>query len=163
MFSLVCAMRNRPRMVPKYVGINYSKVSRCGVNVRFFYNENNKKYERVENSWKKIHDHRLELDDTCNLDPDLMTQIKQWWIENTSITCGTVMKRVKELTTKMAVETGGKPLDISHLEALNALQWIRGSQRVDIDQINIDLDQVAIKYPDCFIEVFKTNPVSVFI
>ena len=65
MFSLCCAMRNAPKFLPRYYGGTYSKLSKCGVNVRFLFNPNSNIFERVEGSWKTVHDHRLELDERC--------------------------------------------------------------------------------------------------
>jgi hypothetical protein len=82
MFSLVCALRNCPKYLPRYYGGSYAKMSTCGVNVRFLFNRTRNHYERIENSWKKVHDHRLDLDDRCNLSSETMRDIKHWWMDN---------------------------------------------------------------------------------
>lgn len=82
MFSLICSQRGQPRFLPRFFGGTYTKISQCGVNIRFVWNPATEFYERLENGWKITHDHRLELDERCQLPLETMTSIKRWWMDD---------------------------------------------------------------------------------
>jgi hypothetical protein len=163
MFSLCCAMRNNPKFLPRYAGGTYTKLSQCNVNVRFIYNQAKDNYQRVEGSWKSVHDHKLELDDKCNLPTETMSDIKKWWMEDPNVKCSTIIKRVKESSHQVNEKGQSIFLHLKHLDVLNALRLIRGTGMLNVDELMNDLQNVQTKNPDACVQVNTGTPTVVFI
>jgi len=137
-FSLSCAMRNSPKYIPKYYAGGYAKLSKCGVNVRFTWNQDTMTYQRVPNSWKSVHDHKLELDDRCVLSNDAMRDIKHWWMDSPTIKCTDIIRKVRE-SSQQVINGQTVYLHLKPLDVLNALKIIRGSGKFKIDELMGDL------------------------
>lgn len=60
------------------------KKSCCNVNVRFNWNYEKGLYERQE-GFKLVHDHRLEIDERCFLNNQIMRDIKHFIMANTDV------------------------------------------------------------------------------
>ena len=77
-FSLCCHLRNQPRFGNRYFNDHSERAPRqsaCPVNVRFKWNNQIGLYERMD-EFKMVHDHKLEIDDRCFLQPELLMFIK---------------------------------------------------------------------------------------
>ena len=73
-FSLCCFQRNQPRFFQRPndpVEARLPRDSKCPVNVRFKWNDQIGLYERM-NEFKLVHDHKLEIDDRCFLQPEVV-------------------------------------------------------------------------------------------
>ena len=156
-------MRNCPKFLPKYYGGSYTKLSKCGVNVRFIFNEEKNQYERIEGSWKKVHDHRLELDERCMLSNDVMDNIKHWWMDDPNIRCSEIIKRVRDSTHTINDMGQSVYLHLKHLDILNALKIIRGCGHLNMDDLMTDLQNVQSKYPDAQVQVNTGTPTIIYI
>ena len=162
MFSLICAMRNNPKFLPKYTGGVFSKMSNCGVNVRFIFNPASEKYERIDGSWKTVHDHRVELETKCCLAAETMRDIKHWWMDNPNIRVSEIIRRVKENSHQINEKGVSVYLHLKHLDVLNALAIIRGSGQINMEELMQDLQQVQTRHPDAKVEITTATPMSIF-
>lgn len=98
------------------------RLSACPVNVRFRWNDQKSHYERIEGSYKIVHDHKLELDERIFVDNDVIGMIKQLVMLDSEVRPSTVIKKVYENLGKK----------IKHLDCLNCLKFIRGDVRLDM-------------------------------
>ena len=72
-------MRNQPRFGNRYYEMENGRMPRlsaCPVNIRFRWNEKEAMYERIEGSYKIVHDHKLELDERIFVENDVLGFIK---------------------------------------------------------------------------------------
>lgn len=131
-FSLCCHLRNQPRFGNRYFNEHAERAPRqsaCPVNVRFKWNDQIGLYERMD-EFKMVHDHKLEIDDRCFLQPELMIFIKEMVMEDPEVRPSLIMRKLFE-------QTGKK---IRHLDTLNALKQIRGDVRLDMKVLMNDID-----------------------
>ena len=77
-----------------------------------------------------VHDHKLEIDDRCFLQPELMMFIKEMVMQDPEVRPSLIMRRLFE-------QTGKK---IRHLDTLNALKSIRGDVRLDMKVLMTDIE-----------------------
>eukprot|EP00347_Sterkiella_histriomuscorum_P015287 403357600 len=154
MFSLSCYLRNQPKYDTKYYQYDQGrmpKVSNCNVNVRFEWDEQIGRFQRVD-KFKYVHDHRLELDERCLIESCILRDIKQLVMDNIEIQVSEVIQKIYQIHNKT----------LRHLDVLNALKLIKGDVKLDIKQLTSDLEQVKNKHPDTQIAVNTGTPVVVF-
>lgn len=71
-FSLCCHLRNQPRFFNRpFDDQRMPRTCACPVNVRFRWNDTIGLYERLPD-FKLVHDHKLEIDDRCFLQPEIV-------------------------------------------------------------------------------------------
>lgn len=168
MFSLCCAMRGQPKFQPRhgYLPSTHSRLSRCGVNIRFKLNAETGIYERVvpQIGQKIVHDHKLELDDRCGLSQEAMRDIRHWWMDDPTISCSEIIKRVREASHQVNADGISLYLHLKHLDVLNALVIIRGAAgKLNLEELMLDLQQVQYKFADATVQVNTGTPTMVFV
>lgn len=84
-----------------------------------------------------MHDHKLEIDDRCFLQNEIILFIKHMVMQDPEVRPSLIMRRLYE-------QTGKK---IRHLDTLNALKNIRGDVRLDMKVLNQDLDLLRANEP----------------
>lgn len=155
-FSLCCHLRNQPRFFNRAfdngIGERLPKNSACPVNVRFKWNDQIGLYERLD-EFKMVHDHKLEIDDRCFLQPEILQFIKQMVMQDPEIRPSLIMRRLFE-------QTGKK---IRHLDTLNALKNIRGDVRLDMKVLQQDIEQLQQNEPGIYLVVQKSSPLIIFL
>ena len=103
-------------------------MSNCNVNVRFYWNERESRFERRE-CFKYVHDHRLELDERCLLPNHLLRDIKNYVMNNIDITVSDIISKIYQKHSKR----------LRHLDVLNALRLIKGDVKLDIEALKIEI------------------------
>jgi len=131
---LACAFRNAPKYIPKNFQEAYTKLSKCGVNIRFSLNRFSGIYERVPASWKSVHDHILILDDRCMLSEEVLNDIKNWWMEKPDIKIFSLIKKVRDSPKHQVITANGEThyLHLKHLDILNGLRYIYGENTTKV-------------------------------
>ena len=89
-----------------------------------------------------MHDHKLELDDKCNLPTETMRDIRNWWMEDPQIKCTEIIKKVRENSHQVNEKGQSIFLHLKHLDVLNALKLIRGTGMLNIEELMSDLQNV---------------------
>lgn len=54
-------------------------------------------------------------------------------------------------------------LHLKHIDVLNALRIIRGSNELNMDELMADLSNVQSKYPDACVQVKTGTPTVIFV
>ena len=93
--------------------------------------------------FKIVHDHKLEIDERCFLQPELIMFIKEMVMEDPEVRPSLSMRKLFE-------QTGKK---IRHLDTLNALKMIRGDVRLDMKVLMNDIDALKKHEPEIFFAV----------
>lgn len=99
-----------------------------------------------------VHDHKLEIDDRCFLQPELLIFIKEMVMNDPEVRPSLIMRRLFE-------QTGKK---IRHLDTLNALKQIRGDVRLDMKVLMTDIELLKRQEPDIFISIQRSSPLILF-
>ena len=99
-----------------------------------------------------VHDHKLEIDDRCFLQPELMQFIKEMVMDDPEVRPSLIMRRLFE-------QTGKK---IRHLDTLNALKQIRGDVRLDMKVLMTDIELLKKQEPDCYVAIQRSSPLILF-
>ena len=102
--------------------------------------------------FKMVHDHKLEIDDRCFLQPELMIFIKEMVMEDPEVRPSLIMRKLYE-------QTGKK---IRHLDTLNALKQIRGDVRLDMKVLMTDIEFLKKHEADVYLAIQRSSPLILF-